>query len=215
MSLNADTLPAVSALVREGMKTVEWQNKHAAGHLPTDDVGTISTLLEMVADDERVVAASIELARVLRATGGQDVPSEIQPECEFVAQAVGSVTDVSALQAVMQTRSARLRDLLVDGKPAQGASRTVALPAPYDGEWAGIRRAVTLLCNQVQIYNATRQQEAMVEAARQQGVEVHATSTRSDDGSSTSIVQFAFNPRSEPERRRWWHRFTRRAGGDE
>lgn len=215
MNKNADTLAAVNALVREGMKAVKWQNKYAAGQLPTDDVGMISTLLEMVADEERVVAASIELARVIRATGGQDVPSEIQPECEFVAEAVGSVTDVSALQAVMQTRSARLRDLLVDGKPAPGTSRTAALPAPYDDEWAGIRRAVTLLCNQVQVYNAKRQQEAMVEAARRQGVKVQATSTRSDDGSSTSIVRFTFDPRSEPNRRRWWHRFKRRAGGDE
>lgn len=215
MSTNADTLAAVNGLVREGMKAAQWQNKLAAGQLPTDPGGMISTLLEMVADDERVVTASIELTRVIRATGGQDVPPEIQPECDFLAQAVGSVTDLSALQSAMQTRAARLRDLLVANKPAPGTSPTIALPAPYEAEWAGIRRAVTLLCNQVQSYNAKRQQEAMVEAARRQGVKVQATSTRSDDGSSTSIVKFTFDPRSEPDRRRWWHRFTRRAGGDE
>lgn len=63
MSTNEDTLAAVNALVREGMKAVEWQRKLAADQLPTDDGGMISTLLEMVTDEEHVVAASIELAR--------------------------------------------------------------------------------------------------------------------------------------------------------
>lgn len=199
---------AVNAVAEIYGRYIEWAEKMARGETPKDTAGSLALLLDLFSTDEELLARSVDLAQLMKTQPNSDLPPEILPESQFLADYVSALPDADRLRAEISDRSARIREIMAQPDPEK-EQFSRELSEPFEAQWIGVREAAKLLFNQVQLFNANAWASAWETAAQRNGQSYETDTQRGDDGSMIRTVSVSFDRDGDAKPRRWWQRSKR------